>query len=164
MNIEVSLRDSTLDLGPDSLVAPVALLHAATLPFAAMDALRLPATEATLARITDAEAVIKGLRGPVAETLFDLVQGLETDTGLRRKVVNLRRDLHNGRGTKLAVDQCGKIAALITDPQARAQLDDWCHAGGAATRRHRGLCRNRRAGNAGRAAPRLARTAGCAAF
>jgi hypothetical protein len=130
MNIDVALRNPASARGhDDGLVAPFAVLRTATLPFAAMDALRLRMTESLLTQILAAEATMEALRERVADTLFNLVQVLENDTGLRRKVVNLRRDVHNGRCPKLSDDQRAAIAAYVTDPQARLLFDDWCSAG-----------------------------------
>jgi hypothetical protein len=129
MNIDVARRDAAVAYEADSLVAPFAVLRAATLPFAAMNALRLPRTEGLLTQILAADARMEALREEVADILFGLVQTLENDTGLRRKVVNLRRDVHNGRCPRLSDDQRAAIATCVTDPRARGLFDDWCEAG-----------------------------------
>src|SRR5690606_19260426 len=109
-------------------IAPFAVLRAATLPFDAIQALRLPETEQLLARIALAEQEMEATREQVERVLHELVPGLENDRKLRRHVVNLKRDVHNGRGSRLKHQALISIAELIHGEKDRGAFDRWRRA------------------------------------
>lgn len=113
---------------PQHAMADFALLRISGLPFAAIDALRLPRTEALLDRIADAEARMEQARQPAADALYRLVPQLEQDDKLRRVVVNLRRHIHNGRTNRPRAADLAAIEELLTDPDEAALLAAWLEA------------------------------------
>ncbi|ETX12955.1 hypothetical protein OCH239_15160 [Roseivivax halodurans JCM 10272] len=108
-----------------SVVAPFALLRAATLPMGALDRLRLPQTERLLARIAQAQARMETVRAKVEAALHGLVPALETEKKLRHAAVNLKRDVHNGRGSKLSDEVIAEIAGRLGHGHASDALEDW---------------------------------------
>lgn len=109
-------------------LADLALLRIASLPFSAIDALRLPGTEALLDRIGTAEAAMEAEREALAEALHRLVPGLEHDQRLRRLVINLRRHIHNGRTNRPRQAELDALAGLISDPAESRAMERWLAA------------------------------------
>ncbi|RJE85825.1 lantibiotic dehydratase [Paracoccus onubensis] len=129
MNIDTrTLQRQTAADDRAGRIAPFAVLRAATLPFDAIQALRLPETEQLLARIASAEQEMEAMREQVERVLHELVPGLEDDRKLRRHVVNLKRDVHNGRGSRLKHGALMSIAELIHGEKDRGAFDMWCRA------------------------------------
>lgn len=119
-------------------LARFALLRVATMPFAAMDKLRLPRTSERLDRIAAAEARMEALRETLADALHALVPGLEQDDALRRTVINLRRHIHNGRTNRPSPATLEAIAGLLSAGD-RAALDDWLAAQAALAKARDGI-------------------------
>ncbi|HEY8938947.1 MAG TPA: lantibiotic dehydratase, partial [Cellvibrio sp.] len=68
----------------------------ATIPYSALNALRLPDTECLIDCILQAENIIEQNRPILEDTMFALVSRLEEETGLRRLVLKLKRQIHSG--------------------------------------------------------------------
>ncbi|WP_041528158.1 hypothetical protein [Paracoccus aminophilus] len=120
-----STRHAATDL-PE--LADFALLRVSSLPFAAIEALRLRETEALLDRISRAEATMNALRENLAEALHRLVPALELDQDLRRTVINLRRHIHNGRTHRPKERHLQALRGLMTDPEELRLLEHWLAA------------------------------------
>lgn len=115
-------------------VAPYALLRFATVPYVALEALR---PTRCLAALTQAEAAAATASKPelvdaLTSDLFTLVARIDADDKrYRRAVLQLKREVHNGAASTLAVDPLDRIAAdLMThfDAAAAARLAAWRQA------------------------------------
>ncbi|MEP7185016.1 MAG: hypothetical protein ABI767_04195 [Rhodanobacter sp.] len=106
-------------------MARFCLLRMAALPYAMLDALRLPQTERRVQQILAAEDDMEFLRPSLEDALYVLVPSLEaTDARLRRAVLKLRRDVHNDRPTTVEEADIDAVAVLL-DPPTAAQLRQW---------------------------------------
>ncbi|MEW6708010.1 MAG: hypothetical protein AB1430_24450 [Pseudomonadota bacterium] len=116
---------------PSSLpgLAPFALLRAAALPLQMLEDLRLRATEARIELILEAERRLGVCRQPVADALFAVVSRLAADDALmRRQVLALRRDVHNGRAITVAPALADRVRALLACEDERQQFEHWLQA------------------------------------
>ena len=110
-------------------MAPFALLRAAALPLQMLDDLRLPETEARVARIVAAEQVLAAHRGAVADALHASVPRIAADdNATRRQVLALKRDVHNGRDSAVKPAQRDIARALLANDAERAAFDAWAAA------------------------------------
>jgi hypothetical protein len=112
-------------------MAPHVLLRYATQPAARLDAMRLRRTEAHLAAHRDARCRMAFLAAALGDDLHALVPRLgEQETGLRRAVLQLRRDVHHGRPTQVKPAACADVQARLAGAcaAAAARLADWLAA------------------------------------
>lgn len=119
-------RDPT---APRAGLAPFVLLRIASLPVAALDALRLPATEARVAQILAAEACMDAHQVAVEDALFAAVPRVPAaDKATRRQVLKLRRDIHNRRPAAIAAALQAVVRGLLAGTDEKAALDAWVDA------------------------------------
>lgn len=105
----VDLLESTTRPGPAEL-APYILLRFATLPYAALEHLRPPATSELVARQLRAESAMAAEAASLDPALFALVSRIEPgDKHYRRQVLQLKREVHNATCTALAGEIRGRI-------------------------------------------------------
>lgn len=111
-------------------VAGFALLRMATVPYRMLDALRLPATEKLIQAIFEAEADMETQRQLLEDALFAAVAALDKDDkATRRRVLQLRREVHAGSSTGLPAMQLDDIQARLLQPE-QAALASWRDAQG----------------------------------
>jgi hypothetical protein len=108
-------------------LAPFCLLRVTALPYQALDALRMPETEMLLERIVRAEESMERHRAELTDLLHGLVPKLDHHPGLRRNVLNLRRDIHNRRPSKVSPED-GSLPLELLDAPDRERLSDWFQA------------------------------------
>ncbi|WP_329067474.1 hypothetical protein [Amycolatopsis sp. NBC_01480] len=94
------------------VVAPVTVVRVAGLPVSAVDDLAAPDTVAALREAAEHERAAAALAGPLGDRLYELVPQL--DKPLRRAVVKLRRDVHNGRPVPVPAGLPPAVAAEVT--------------------------------------------------
>jgi hypothetical protein len=95
-----------------TMVAPVTLVRAAGLPVSVIDDLMARDTVAALDEADAHDRAAAALAGPLSERLYRLVP--ELDKPLRRTVVRLRRDIHNGRVSRVPEGLPADVAAIAT--------------------------------------------------
>ncbi len=92
-------------------VAPVTVVRTAGLPVSAVDDLAAPGTVAALREAREHERAAAALAGPLGDRLYELVPTLEKR--VRRAVVKLRRDVHNGRPVPVPAGLPAEVAADV---------------------------------------------------
>jgi hypothetical protein len=110
------------------VIAPFALVRVPALPYATSASLAPPQTSRAIASSLDARAEMERLRARVEDDLFAVVPAIE-DRRLRRRVLSLRRDVHNRRPKSLADDAQSAVLAHLGDAQ-RSGLQAWLEAAG----------------------------------
>ncbi|MDP5210782.1 hypothetical protein [Microbulbifer sp. 2205BS26-8] len=106
-------------------IAPFCLLRVAAVPYEMLEALRLPKTEACIESILAAEVRMEECRCPLEDALHAMVPGIDPDDAkFRRKVLGLRRDVHNGRPTKTQEVDCTEISQRL-DAAGAKWLREW---------------------------------------
>jgi hypothetical protein len=109
-------------------VAPYCLLRVAALPYAALEAMRMPRTEQGVADVLAAEHDMEACRPALEDAIYALVPKLDpADERLRRAVLALRRDVHNGRPTKVTMDDVEAVAGRLPVPDG-VTLRAWAAA------------------------------------
>ena len=111
---------------PAAGLAPFALLRAAALPLRMLDELRLPATEARVARILAAEHTLAQHSEALADALYAAVPRIAADdSATRRQVLNLRRDIHNQRLAPPSPELAERLPALLGHAAERQLFATW---------------------------------------
>ncbi|MBT2445591.1 hypothetical protein J7F03_00505 [Streptomyces sp. ISL-43] len=113
-------------------VSPFTVHRVNGLPVEALD-LEMPQTDASLRLETELEQQLDDVSAKLSDALHALVPTLDETPALRRKVLNLRRAMHNRR--LKAFDAVEDVAALL-DPVDRARLDSWLTTAGRLTRQY----------------------------
>lgn len=113
-------------------LAPFVLLRIATLPIAALDALRLPATEARAERILASEGCMQVLQTDVEDALFAAVPRVAAGDKLcRRQLLKLRRDVHNRRCVPVSAELRATVHGVLARPGEHRAFDTWADAANA---------------------------------
>ena len=105
-------------------VCEVALVRTSGVSPAVLDGLCVPRTAAALIDLAAAEQVLATLSDRVEQALFALVPQLDDDSHLRRRVLTLKRNVHNGRPPGVATATCDDIRRRLTAGDA-AHLQSW---------------------------------------
>ncbi|WP_046004057.1 lantibiotic dehydratase [Pseudoalteromonas rubra] len=126
INIE-KLHTSHQDLaGID--VAEFALLRMATIPFCALKKLQISGLETQLDRVLSAQKTMEVEAKILSDKLHELVSTIpEDEKVMRRTVINLRRDIHNQRTTKVKREQVESLSTLL-GANIWAKLQGWFDA------------------------------------
>lgn len=96
------------------VLAPFTLVRIAGLPYQAMRNLSLTKTSKSISEVLNTEECISECRDRLDKALFNLIPKLDDNAvGLRRSVLKLKRNIHNGR--KANIDQClmDELAVLL---------------------------------------------------
>jgi len=109
---------------PACSVCEVALVRASGVPPAVLDGLCVPRTSAALIDLAAAEQVLATLSDRVEEALFALVPQLDDDPHLRRRVLTLKRNVHNRRSPGIETATCDDIERRLASGDA-AHLHTW---------------------------------------
>ncbi|MBB4931774.1 hypothetical protein F4561_002594 [Lipingzhangella halophila] len=99
------------DRGTESLLAPFFLLRVGGLPVTAVERLRSSRTLAWAREVLRSESALAEQAGPARDALGEAV-GATNDPGLRRELLALRRDVHNGRMPRDPA-RAGELADLL---------------------------------------------------
>lgn len=105
-------------------VAPVLQARVNSVPVEALDTLSLGRTVRTLQALLDLEGDLAALACPVTDALYALVPSLDDDRALRRAVLALKRDVHNGRTPGCTAGQLDAILGRL-GPDDAALLRRW---------------------------------------
>jgi hypothetical protein len=107
------------------IVAPFALLRMATLPYKALDDMRLPDVERQLAQIIEIEQQLANYQQQLDTALFHSVSSIDDDAvKMRRSVLKLKRNIHNGRAANIDGQLYNEICDLL-NPEDKQALADW---------------------------------------
>lgn len=101
------------------VLAPFTLVRIAGLPYQTMRNLGLTKTSKSISEIMKIEECISECRDRLDQALFKLIPELDDDAvALRRSVLKLKRNIHNGR--KANIDQClmAQLEVLLGDEDA----------------------------------------------
>jgi hypothetical protein len=94
-------------------LAPFALLRVAGLPRELLAELRVPELERQLTQLREAERELADLREPLCDQLYRALPALP-DASARRRLLALRRALHNGRALELS--EHDRAVLVLDDP------------------------------------------------
>ncbi len=111
---------------PACSVCEVALVRASGVPPAVLDGLCVPRTSAALIDLAAAEQVLATLSDRVEEALFALVPQLDDDPHLRRRVLTLKRNVHNRRSPGIATATCDDMNAGLPPATPHTCTPGWC--------------------------------------
>lgn len=90
-----------------------------------LERLTLKKTVNYLEPVQRAEAAMANLSPDIEEALFALVPQLDHDKDLRRRVLALKRNVHNQRVTEATSDDVRRVAEILADEAARFRLEEW---------------------------------------
>lgn len=130
MNVELSITDVVAPATgiSEAELAPFCLLRVAALPYDTLEAMRLPETEARITAILAAEHAMEAVRQELEDATHDLVPRLAPEAkALRRALLKLRRDIHNGRPTNVRDGDLDEIGSQLP-PQAAECFSRWRQA------------------------------------
>lgn len=108
-----------------SEVADFTVARVAGISAAVLERLALKKTLSYLDAVQHAESAMANLGPVIEDELYALVPRLDHDKHLRRRVLALKRNVHNQRVAEAAGDDVRKIAALLTNEAERFRLEEW---------------------------------------
>jgi hypothetical protein len=122
---KTALEERRTDPGTSWLLPPFFMLRLGGLPMDSVAPLRFPDTVAWAERTLAVEREVAAAKGPLADALETAVGAL-TDNPLRRRVLELRRDVFNGRLPRRSDNEADVVAAV--GPTTGPMLASWLEA------------------------------------
>jgi hypothetical protein len=115
--------------GPHDGLAPFILLRLATLPFATLERLRLPRSEAAVRLLLCAEADLELVRATVEDVLHRSIPRVDIENRkLRRRILSLRRNVHNGRPMRPEDASLDELRPHLEAEEETSAIEFWMTA------------------------------------
>ncbi|MER6951361.1 lantibiotic dehydratase [Nonomuraea sp. NPDC000554] len=103
--------------------APILVVRSGGLPVSVLEDTAAPGASETLRAALDCEEAAAALAGPIADYLHDLIPQVD-ERAVRRAMIFLRREVHNGRLTAKAGRAAEQVADWLDEPTA-IQVKTW---------------------------------------